>query len=334
LRRRDDGIGPAGPFYGKVPRVAYDHRQQRDTFMTPRPDDPLHTIPRFALQDGRRLAFSAGLNIVCVGGALAVGAVLLTRIMPAGGYAYFYKTLGAYLLILLPLLGFLHAHRPHTRFGPANTVTLIRAAMVCLLASLCGERWYDIRLPIVYGERWNTFELLVAAVAILALTLDGVDGWLARLRGTQSRFGARFDMETDALLVLVLSVPRLAVRAGRRLGDDRRVDAVRVHRPHTAAAVAQPAAAGKHASQDRLRPAADRADRLCGPDPAGRVACRRRGRCGRDGDGIVCHRPRLADTAAPFSVTPSAECGLLSRRARPGSAQWWLCWRSCCSTLR
>ncbi|HZH07707.1 MAG TPA: CDP-alcohol phosphatidyltransferase family protein, partial [Lautropia sp.] len=195
------------------PRVAYDHRQQRDTFMTPRPDDPLHTIPHFALQDGRRLAFSAGLNIVCVGGALAVGAVLLTRIMPAGGYAYFYKTLGAYLLILLPLLGFLHAHRPHTRFGPANTVTLIRAAMVCLLASLCGERWYDIRLPIVYGERWNTFELLVAGVAILALTLDGVDGWLARLRGTQSRFGARFDMETDALLVLVLSV--LAWQSGR-----------------------------------------------------------------------------------------------------------------------
>jgi phosphatidylglycerophosphate synthase len=65
----------------------------------------------------------------------------------------------------------------------------------------------------VYGERWNTFELLVAAVAVLALALDGVDGWLARLRGTQSRFGARFDMETDALLALVLSV--LAWQSGR-----------------------------------------------------------------------------------------------------------------------
>jgi phosphatidylglycerophosphate synthase len=181
--------------------------------MTPLPDDPLPLMPRFAMQDRRRLAFSAALNIVAVGGALAAGAVLLARAMPAGGTAYFYKTLGAYLLILLPLLAFLHAHRPHTRFGPANTVTLIRAAMVCLLASLCGERWNDIELPIVYGERWNPFELLVAAVAILALSLDGVDGWLARLRGTQSRFGARFDMETDALLVLVLSV--LAWQSGR-----------------------------------------------------------------------------------------------------------------------
>jgi phosphatidylglycerophosphate synthase len=42
-------------------------------------------------------------------------------------------------------------------------------------------------------------------VAILAV-LDGLDGWLARRSGQASRFGARFDMETDAGLILVLSI--------------------------------------------------------------------------------------------------------------------------------
>jgi multidrug efflux pump subunit AcrA (membrane-fusion protein) len=36
--------------------------------------------------------------------------------------------------------------------------------------------------------------------------LDGVDGWLARRHEIASRFGARFDMEVDALLILALSV--------------------------------------------------------------------------------------------------------------------------------
>ena len=37
------------------------------------------------------------------------------------------------------------------------------------------------------------------------MALDGVDGALARGRGEASEFGARFDMETDALLILVLA---------------------------------------------------------------------------------------------------------------------------------
>lgn len=43
-------------------------------------------------------------------------------------------------------------------------------------------------------------------LAIAAAVLDGVDGWLARRTGTATAFGARFDMETDALMILVLSV--------------------------------------------------------------------------------------------------------------------------------
>jgi phosphatidylglycerophosphate synthase len=36
--------------------------------------------------------------------------------------------------------------------------------------------------------------------------LDGVDGWLARRTRMSSRFGARFDMEIDALLILALAI--------------------------------------------------------------------------------------------------------------------------------
>jgi phosphatidylglycerophosphate synthase len=40
----------------------------------------------------------------------------------------------------------------------------------------------------------------------LCLLLDGVDGRVARARGEASAFGARFDVETDAALLVVLSV--------------------------------------------------------------------------------------------------------------------------------
>ena len=36
--------------------------------------------------------------------------------------------------------------------------------------------------------------------------LDGVDGRLARKYGASSRFGARFDMEVDAVLICVLAL--------------------------------------------------------------------------------------------------------------------------------
>jgi phosphatidylglycerophosphate synthase len=46
---------------------------------------------------------------------------------------------------------------------------------------------------------------VVAVVASSALVLDAVDGLVARRTGTASALGARFDMEVDAFLILVLS---------------------------------------------------------------------------------------------------------------------------------
>ena len=47
---------------------------------------------------------------------------------------------------------------------------------------------------------------LAASVAGVAFLLDGLDGWLARRLGLSSDFGAHFDMEADAFLVLVVEL--------------------------------------------------------------------------------------------------------------------------------
>ena len=87
----------------------------------------------------------------------------------------------------------LSKHHPFGSFGAANQVTLARAALVALLAGLIGER-SAIGLP-----------ALVTAAAVMVAVLDGVDGWMARRKHMVSDFGARFDMETDALFIMVLA---------------------------------------------------------------------------------------------------------------------------------
>jgi len=78
-------------------------------------------------------------------------------------------------------------------FGAANGVTLVRAALTVLLVALLG-------VAPTPALGWTLVGLGVAGVA-----LDGIDGALARSRNEASDFGARFDMETDALLILVLA---------------------------------------------------------------------------------------------------------------------------------
>ena len=93
-----------------------------------------------------------------------------------------------------------HARRRERRFGAANAVTAARAAIVAVLAGLVPDaaRLAD---PAMAPWLWAA-----TALALLALALDGVDGWIARRRGESSGFGARFDMETDAALGLVMAL--------------------------------------------------------------------------------------------------------------------------------
>jgi phosphatidylglycerophosphate synthase len=105
--------------------------------------------------------------------------VLRTAVLGAAG--------GGMLLVLAA------RHLREPAFGAANSVTLVRAALAVLLVAL-------LRAPPSAALGW-----LLVALGTAAVSLDGVDGALARGRNEASRFGARFDMETDALLILVLA---------------------------------------------------------------------------------------------------------------------------------
>lgn len=81
---------------------------------------------------------------------------------------------------------------PHHDLGLCNAVTLARVALTALLFGALFE--------VESVPAWSVFWIAVAAFA-----LDGVDGYLARQSGLTSRFGARFDMETDAALGAILA---------------------------------------------------------------------------------------------------------------------------------
>lgn len=102
-------------------------------------------------------------------------------------------------------LTWLFVHRgligyPHERFGGANVVTSARAAMTLLLAA-CLPGINVLHRGVDVQAFW-----LLSAIAAVALMLDGLDGKLARSSGLSSSFGARYDMETDALLGLVITL--------------------------------------------------------------------------------------------------------------------------------
>ena len=64
---------------------------------------------------------------------------------------------------------------------------------------------YESAKKIYPREIGGRFDRL-SKIATTTLLLDGVDGRLARRFDTSSRFGARFDMEVDALLICVLAL--------------------------------------------------------------------------------------------------------------------------------
>ena len=78
--------------------------------------------------------------------------------------------------------------------GAANQVTLARATLVGGVTALVAAGASGPQL------------IVLVAIGSVALALDGLDGYLARRNNTVSVLGARFDMEVDAFLILVLSV--------------------------------------------------------------------------------------------------------------------------------
>ncbi|MFC9847332.1 CDP-alcohol phosphatidyltransferase family protein [Streptomyces sp. NPDC060223] len=81
------------------------------------------------------------------------------------------------------------------QWGPADTVTFGRLILTGGVAALVADS--------VGG---GVYRPALIGLAALSLILDAVDGQVARRTGTASRFGARFDMEADSVLAIVLSV--------------------------------------------------------------------------------------------------------------------------------
>ncbi|MGD8809145.1 MAG: CDP-alcohol phosphatidyltransferase family protein [Gammaproteobacteria bacterium] len=126
---------------------------------------------------------------------LAVGALSIAASrLPGFGSPFVLATIAAFAVAALPLSILAWRHLDAPSFGAANAVTLIRLALTAMLAAL-------LLTPASASSLW-----FCIATATCALLLDGLDGRLARRAGAASRFGARFDMEVDALLVCVLAL--------------------------------------------------------------------------------------------------------------------------------
>jgi phosphatidylglycerophosphate synthase len=134
----------------------------------------------------RQQAVAAGLQA-----ALLVALTSAVGLGPAGLLAG-----AAYAAGLWVLLGGAVRRAGALALGPADLVTLARAVLVGAVTALVADGLWT----------GATTVAPLVGFTLVALLLDAVDGRVARRTGTVSALGARFDMEVDAFLVLVLSV--------------------------------------------------------------------------------------------------------------------------------
>ncbi|HEY1573773.1 MAG TPA: CDP-alcohol phosphatidyltransferase family protein [Pseudonocardiaceae bacterium] len=133
------------------------------------------------------------LELTTGGGALLALLVVLSVTIgmpPVGWVTGVAFDVAAFSLLAGALL---RAHTPS--LTPADRVTLTRMVLVGAVTALVAENTVQ---PVPTAA--------ITAIAAVALILDGVDGHVARRTGLATAFGARFDMEVDAFLILVLSI--------------------------------------------------------------------------------------------------------------------------------
>ncbi|MBA8948789.1 CDP-alcohol phosphatidyltransferase family protein [Actinomadura namibiensis] len=135
-----------------------------------------------------------------LGAAAGAQAALFGLLWAAAGLGAAAWAAGAgYGAALLALLGNAVRRSGRGALGPADRVTLGRAVLVGGVTALVVQGW-------VGDGAGGAGPAALVGIAAVALLLDGVDGAVARRTGTSSAMGARFDMEVDAFLILVLSV--------------------------------------------------------------------------------------------------------------------------------
>ncbi len=172
------------PAYRDATVVTYrDPVTRRDTVVTVPRRSPARVPGRPAVPRGLLVGLVLQLGLLV---GLTVGTGLHAAAWAAGSAV----GIGTVVLLRRGL------HRAGTdRLGPANRVTLARTVLIGGVAALAAESLgRSVPLPAVVG------------LTGVALLLDGVDGQVARRTGSVSALGARFDMEVDAFLILVLAV--------------------------------------------------------------------------------------------------------------------------------
>ncbi len=97
--------------------------------------------------------------------------------------------------VLVPVLAAEPTRRREnpTQFGHANRITLFRAILIAAVATLLGF------------QPSEKVAMTATGVAMIALILDGLDGFVARKTDCMSDYGAQLDMELDAFFTLLLS---------------------------------------------------------------------------------------------------------------------------------
>lgn len=131
----------------------------------------------------------APLSSVLVGSVALFAVDRVSPLSAAGWAAGFLYLVGSNALLARGL-----HHRRIAVFGWANWTTATRSTLVGLVTALAVTAFTSpVSVPFFIG------------LAGIALALDAVDGWIARRTRTISELGARFDMEVDAFLLLVLS---------------------------------------------------------------------------------------------------------------------------------
>ncbi|MHC1550968.1 CDP-alcohol phosphatidyltransferase family protein [Phyllobacterium sp. K27] len=129
-------------------------------------------------------------------GAVVAGASIWLAYASDLNWLFPMLSIGAYLVSGGLVMAMLKTH-PYRQFGAANAITAIRAGITCLIAGALFQAEWLLETQML--------PVLLAAAAI-ALCLDGIDGYVARRSAMNSDFGARYDMEVDAALILCLSI--------------------------------------------------------------------------------------------------------------------------------
>ena len=141
------------------------------------------------IPDSRAADLTAGFAVALLSGGITwwvTGQATSYLLLTAG----LYGTLAAIIWIRIP------KGAPGPGVGPANRITLGRAALALPVLALA-----------LRPETLETVALWwLIGLSTVVLVLDIFDGRVARRTGTQTPFGARFDMEVDAAVILTLSV--------------------------------------------------------------------------------------------------------------------------------